>query len=106
MSLPKDDTGETPAQLKQRAEDLRTCARNARRIAGGLGPYLDKAAGEATPDIWTGPYAEATTAMLGARKTSLHTMASDLTADAARWEAHARSLDDQAADKQKKPGGH
>lgn len=106
MSLPKDDTGETPAQLKQRAEDLRTCARRARTVAGALGPYLDKAAGEATPDIWTGPYAEATTKMLGTRKSTLHTMASDLTADAARWESHARALDDQAAQKQKKPGGH
>ncbi|SEG94049.1 hypothetical protein SAMN05216223_12924 [Actinacidiphila yanglinensis] len=89
---------ETPAQKKERAGQLRTCATRARRIAGALGPYLDKTVGQATasPPIWTGPYATATTQTLTARQRSLGTMARDLLADVARWEAEAGRLEDEA----------
>ncbi|NUS11902.1 MAG: hypothetical protein HOY69_10965 [Streptomyces sp.] len=103
-----DDTAETPEQMRRRADDLRECARTARRLAGTLGPYLDKAVARATPAIWTGPYATATSGMLGARKTTLHQMAAELTQDAGRWETEAHDLDDQAtkaAAKQKAGGG-
>ncbi|UXY29194.1 hypothetical protein [Streptomyces sp. HUAS TT20] len=100
-----DEQGETPAQLKKRADDLRECARRARTLAGSLGPYLDKAVSQATPAIWKGPFADASTATLGARKSSLHSMASDLMADARRWETEASNLDDEARKAQSsKPG--
>ncbi|MFE1293184.1 hypothetical protein [Streptomyces sp. NPDC058731] len=107
MGRPADEQGETPAQLKKRAEDLRECARRARRIAGTLGPYLDNAVKQATPAIWKGPFAQRSTATLDARKGSLHSMAGDLMADAQRWETEARNLDDQAARAahSDKPGG-
>ena len=95
-----NETGqdETPAQKKERAGQLRDCAARARGIAGALGPYLDKAVNRATanPSIWTGPYATATTRMLAGHRSSLGTMASDLLADAARWEAEANRLEDEA----------
>lgn len=91
-----DGSAETPEQLKKRAEDLRECARTARKVAGSLGPYLDAAVTSAAPTIWTGPYATSTTGMLGARKSTLHQMASDLMRDAGRWDSEAHSLDDQA----------
>ncbi|MEU6070373.1 MULTISPECIES: hypothetical protein [Streptomyces] len=101
-----DEQGETPAQLKKRADDLRECARRARTIAGSLGPYLDNAVTQAAPAIWKGPFAEASTATLGTRKSSLHSMASDLITDARRWETEANNLDDQARKAQSnKPGG-
>lgn len=103
---PDDESGETPEQLKKRAEDLRECARTARTLAGSLGLYLDKVVGQATPAIWKGPFADSSTAQLGARRNSLHSMASDLMADAARWETEARNLDDQASKaKHAKTGG-
>ncbi|MFE9449086.1 hypothetical protein [Streptomyces sp. NPDC006739] len=106
MGRPDDERGETPAQLQKRAEDLRECARRARALAGSLGPYLDNAVRQATPAIWQGPFAEASTATLGARKGSLASMAGDLMADARRWETEARNLDEQAAQaKTNKPGG-
>lgn len=102
-----DGTAETPQQLRRRADDLRECARTARKLAGSLGPYLDKAVAQATPAIWTGPYATSTSGMLGARKSTLHRMAADLTQDAGRWETEAHNLDDQAskAESQQKTGG-
>jgi hypothetical protein len=101
-----DERGETPAQLRKRADDLRECARKARALAGSLGPYLDNAATQATQGIWKGPFAEASTATLRARKGSLHSMAGDLMADARRWETEARNLDEEAAKaKSDKPGG-
>lgn len=101
------DPAETPAQMRKRADDLRGCAGTARRLAGTLGPYLDKAVAQATPAIWTGPYATSTSGMLGARKQTLHQMAAELTRDAGRWEAEAHDLDDKAtkADAKKKTGG-
>ncbi|WP_335981719.1 MULTISPECIES: hypothetical protein [Streptomycetaceae] len=97
MGRAPDEPGETPAQKKQRANDLRDCARDARTIAGSLGPYLDSAVAQANSGIWKGPYAETTTAMLGSRKSTLHQMASDLVADAKRWENAAQTLEDEAA---------
>ncbi|MEW1865144.1 hypothetical protein OG896_14075 [Streptomyces sp. NBC_00669] len=101
MGQKQEDPGETPEQLKQRATDLRDCARTARKLAGSMGPYLDNAVGQAKAGIWHGPYATSTTSMLVARKTTLHRMASDLVADASRWETEAQALDDQAAAKKK-----
>jgi hypothetical protein len=92
-----EGSAETPEQMRKRADDLRACARTARKLAGSLGPYLDKAVAQATPAIWTGPYAASTSRMLGARKSTLHRMAADLTRDAGRWEAEAHDLDDRAA---------
>ncbi len=96
---------ETPAQKKERAAQLRTCAARARRIAGALGPYLDKTVRQATssPSIWTGPYATETTLMLTGRQGSLGTMAHDLLLDVARWEAEAGRLEDEAT---KDAAGH
>lgn len=100
------EQGETSTQLKKRADDLRACARKARTLAGSLGPYLDNAVKQATPAIWKGPFAEASTATLGARKSSLYSMASDLMADARRWETEASNLDHEAAKAENnKPGG-
>jgi hypothetical protein len=96
---------ETPEQLKQRANDLRDCARTARTVAGSLGPFLDKAVTQASPAIWTGPYATSTTGMLTGHKSTLHQMASDLTRDAARWETEAHHLDDQAGKAKKSQTG-
>ncbi|MFJ2957339.1 hypothetical protein [Streptomyces sp. NPDC087270] len=47
MGQKQEDPGETPEQLKQRATDLRDCARTARKLAGSMGPYLDNAVGQA-----------------------------------------------------------
>ncbi|MFD7875313.1 hypothetical protein ACFV5G_14620 [Streptomyces sp. NPDC059766] len=107
MSRPGDEQGETPAQLRKRAEDLRECARKARALAGSLGGYLDNAVKQATPAIWKGPFADTSTATLGARKKSLDSMAGDLMADARRWETEAHNLDEEAAKaaKSDKPGG-
>lgn len=101
-----DGSAETPEQLKRRAADLRECARTARKVAGSLGPYLDGAVTSAAPTIWTGPYATSTTGMLGARKSTLHQMASDLMRDAGRWDNEANTLDDRATKaKAQKTGG-
>ncbi|MEU1627008.1 hypothetical protein ABZ746_17145 [Streptomyces sp. NPDC020096] len=57
--------------------------------------------------IWIGPYATDTTATLQQRKSSLGNMASDLLADAKRWETEADNLDDRAkAAGQGSHGGH
>ncbi|MEU8590989.1 hypothetical protein AB0C59_28885 [Streptomyces sp. NPDC048664] len=100
-----DEQGESPAQLKKRADDLRDCARRARTLAGSLGTFLDGAVKEATPTIWKGPFAEASTATLGTRSTSLRSMAADLMADAGRWDTEAGRLDEEAAQAKSKQGG-
>lgn len=98
--------GETPAQKKQRAEQLRSCAARGRKVAGALGPYLDATVKQATasPPIWTGPYAIETTQMLTGQQSSLGTMARDLLADVARWEAEADRLEDEATKDAAKAG--
>src|SRR4051794_31773834 len=99
--------GDDVAELNKRAEQLRTCARDARKIAGRLGPYLDDVVKKATPRavnlagdtgeaIWLGPFADQCTRTLQDRKGRLSGLASALMADANRWESQARSLDDQA----------
>ncbi|WP_031520013.1 hypothetical protein [Streptomyces sp. NRRL F-5123] len=90
---------ETPAQKKQRAADLRTCASRARTLAGSLGGYLTTTVKQATadPPIWHGPYASQTTADLADRQKKLATMASDLLGEARRWVTEADRLDDEAA---------
>lgn len=79
-------------------------------MATSLGSYLDKTVGQATvtPAIWTGPYAHTTVMTLGQRQNTLRTMAQDLLRDAARWQAEATRLEDEAAkDAAKQPaGGH
>jgi hypothetical protein len=103
---PDGGQGETPEQMKKRADDLRECARKARRIAGALAPYLDGAVNQATPAIWTGTYAQTSTATLADRRRTLREMANDLMQDAFRWENEARNLDDQADQgKKTKTGG-
>ncbi|WP_327296316.1 MULTISPECIES: hypothetical protein [unclassified Streptomyces] len=91
---------ESPAQLHKRADTLRTCARQARHAAHEMGTYLDREAKQAsgTGDdlIWIGPYATDTTGTLQARKSALHRMASDLIADARRWETEAMHLEEKA----------
>lgn len=74
-------------------------ASRARGIAGALGPYLDGAVTRAmaSPPIWLGPYAQATTQTLLQRQKTFRQMASDLLSDAARREAEARRLEDEAA---------
>ncbi|MCQ8769203.1 hypothetical protein [Streptomyces telluris] len=96
--------------MKKRAGDLRECARQARTLAKRLGPYLDSSAKQAqqsAPAIWKGPYATSATAQISDRKGKLNRMADALMNDAARWEAEARRLDEQAAgeDKKNKGGG-
>ncbi|MFJ3235144.1 hypothetical protein [Streptomyces sp. NPDC086787] len=105
MGRPDDERGETPAQLRKRADDLRECARKARTLAGSLGPYLDSAVTSATQGIWMGPFAEASTATLRTRKARLGSMATDLMVDAKRWETEANHLDEQAKTQSDKPGG-
>ncbi|MCT9089820.1 hypothetical protein N4G70_13205 [Streptomyces sp. ASQP_92] len=99
MGRPDDPPGETPAQLKKRAGDLRECARKARELAKRLGPLLDasaKKAAQPDPAIWRGPFATQSTGTLVNRKGSVNQMASALLQDAGRWEAEANSLDEQA----------
>ncbi|AYG78610.1 hypothetical protein DWB77_00718 [Streptomyces hundungensis] len=99
MGRPDDTPGETPEQLKKRANDLRECARKARELAKRLGPLLDgsaKKAAQSDPAIWRGPFATRSTGTLVNRKTSVNQMASALLHDAGRWEAEATSLDEQA----------
>lgn len=103
-----DAPAETPAQMKQRADGLRDCARRAVTIAKALGSYLEKPVGQANsnPPIWTGPYAQATTVRLTQQQITLRTMADDLLADAARWQAEATRIDGDAAKAAaKKPAG-
>jgi hypothetical protein len=95
----EEESGETPAELRERAEGLRECARQARTLAGALGPYVDDEATRASgtdPVIWQGPYAEATTQVLVDRKSTLNSMADALMNDASRWESEAADLDDRA----------
>ncbi|MGX1838057.1 hypothetical protein [Streptomyces diastaticus] len=100
---PKDADSE--AELKKRAERLRECARQARTLARGLGPYLDDAVKKATPRaaagagkgaIWQGPFADECTTKLQQRKRTLNNMGTALMADATRWESQAEELDRQA----------
>ncbi|MFI0939250.1 hypothetical protein [Streptomyces sp. NPDC021020] len=90
---------ETPAQKKQRAADLRSCAARARTLASSLGGYLTTTVNQATanPPVWKGPYAEQTTATLTGEHKTLGEMAAGLLADAKRWVAEADRLDDEAA---------
>ena len=105
----KDDAQD----LTRRAQNLRECAKQARTIARGLGPYLDdvvsKAAPRAddvmtglggpsagSPAIWMGPFADQCTATLRQRQSRLASMASALMADATRWESEATRLDGDA----------
>jgi hypothetical protein len=90
---------ETPAQKKQRAADLRSCAARARTLASSLGDYLTSTVKQATagPPIWQGPYAQRTTADLAGSHRTLGTMANDLLADARRWTSEADRLEDEAA---------
>jgi len=109
--------GEDAAELKQRAERLRGCAREARSIARRLGPYLDDAVKKATPRaaafrsggdkgaIWQGPFADECTATLQQRQRSLSGMAGALLADATRWETQADELERQAKAKDKAKSG-
>ena len=79
---------ESPADLRSRAETLRSCAKRARTAARAMGTYLDgevktaTATGEAL--IWIGPYATDTTATLQQHQSALQRMASELVADANR----------------------
>ncbi|NUS16449.1 MAG: hypothetical protein HOY69_34480 [Streptomyces sp.] len=108
MTMGHDDD---PALLTQRASNLREHARQARGLARTLAGYLDDVVFEAAPrpaagagdtaggpgqPIWTGPYADRCTAALDRRRTSLHSMAQALMADAGRWDGVANELDDQA----------
>ncbi|MCX4549037.1 hypothetical protein [Streptomyces sp. NBC_01500] len=112
MGRPEDPAGETPEQLKKRAEDLRACARKARALANRLGPHLDGAAKKAQqsdPPIWQGPFATDSTRQIVNRSRTLGQMASALMHDAGRWGVEADRLDDQmkaALAKQKTGPGH
>ncbi|MFI0942568.1 hypothetical protein [Streptomyces sp. NPDC021020] len=102
-----------PVVLRQRATALRDHARQARALAKSLSGYLDGAVAKARPRpgssvaggapaagaMWTGPYADRSTTTLAQRQSSLHSMATSLTADAARWESAATDLEAQAKSK-------
>ncbi|MGP3968646.1 hypothetical protein [Streptomyces sp. 6N223] len=95
----EDESGETPEQLRERAEGLRDCARRARELAGTLGPFLDgetELAQRQDPVTWQGPYAERTTAVIRERGSTLHAMAGALMNDAGRWESEATDLEERA----------
>lgn len=90
---------ETPAQKKQRAADLRSCAARARTLSASLGGYLTTTVKQATanPPVWKGPYAQDTTRALTQHQQDLNQMASDLLNEAKRWVTEADRLDDEAA---------
>ncbi|WP_328466064.1 hypothetical protein [Streptomyces sp. NBC_00448] len=98
---------ESAADLRSRAQTLRSCATRARTAAKALGTYLDgevkTATGVGPALIWVGPYATDTTSTLQQRQASLQRMASELLVDAKRWEGEAGHLEDRA---QKKHGAH
>lgn len=99
MVRPDEPAGETPEQLKKRADDLRACARKARALAKTLGPHLDAAAKKAQqtdPPVWQGPFATQTTTQIVNRRSTLGQMASALMGDAGRWDTEADRLDEQA----------
>ncbi|MEU8585670.1 hypothetical protein AB0C59_01455 [Streptomyces sp. NPDC048664] len=107
--------GVDTTELKARAKRLRECARQARALAGRLGPYLDQAVKKATPRgtgpgsgaIWLGPFADQCTLTLQKRRNTLSVMATSLLGDARRWEQQADELDHQATEKDKAAaGGH
>ncbi|MFI0899990.1 hypothetical protein [Streptomyces sp. NPDC020983] len=94
-----------PVVLRQRATALREHARQARALAKSLGGCLDGAVSKAQPRpgnaltggaMWTGPYADRCTTTLAQRQSALRSMATSLTADAARWESAAADLEDRA----------
>ena len=91
---------ESPAALSGRAETLRACARRARTAAQAMGGYLDgevkAATGSGDALIWIGPYATDTTGTLQQRQSALQRMATELLADAKRWETEAGLLDERA----------
>ncbi|MGV9890313.1 hypothetical protein [Streptomyces sp. NPDC003395] len=114
-------TADDGAELKKKAEQLRTCAREARSLARQLGPYLDDVVKRAVPRadafrtggdegaIWQGPFADECTAKLRQRQGTLNGMGTSLLADATRWEHQADELDQQAKEKDKAKtgtGGH
>jgi hypothetical protein len=91
---------ETPGDLRRRAEELRECAREARRLAEPLAGFLDAESDRAQrsdPTIWQGPYAERSTMTLVERRTSLHDLAWYLAHDASRWDTEADALEEQAS---------
>ncbi len=91
---------ETAGSLRERAERLRECAREARDLCAEMDPLLDapvETARQDEPAVWRGPYAEHTTTRLGELRRTLREMAEALDADAGRWDSHADGLDDQAA---------
>ncbi|MEV8569339.1 hypothetical protein AB0436_27775 [Streptomyces sp. NPDC051322] len=94
---------DTSAELKRRAETLRSAARRARTAAHGLGTYIDSEVKQAAGTgkdrirIWQGPFADSTTSTLQQRSRALRKMADDLVADAKRWDSEARHLDDRAS---------
>lgn len=99
MRPDEDSGGETPEQLRERAEGLRECARQARTLAETLGPFIDSEAESAQqrdPAIWEGPYAESTTQMITENRTTLNSMAGALMNDASRWETEAEDLEERA----------
>ncbi|MEV7524660.1 hypothetical protein [Streptomyces sp. NPDC091371] len=99
MGRPDEPAGETPEQLRKRANDLRACARKARGLAKTLGPRLDadaKKAQQADPPVWKGPFATQSTTQIVNRRGTLNQMASALMHDAGRWETEADRLDEQA----------
>jgi hypothetical protein len=99
FALADESSEETPEELRQRAEDLRECAREARRLAEPLAGFLDAEAERAQrsdPTIWQGPYADRSTTTLVERQTSLHDLAWYLTHDAGRWDTEADALEDRA----------
>jgi hypothetical protein len=90
----------TPAQLNERASKLRSAARRARAMAESLGGYLSGAhetASQRDPQIWRGPYADATTGEIGQHHRTLRDMASALQGDASRWDREAENMEQQAA---------
>ncbi|WP_328538153.1 hypothetical protein [Streptomyces sp. NBC_00344] len=103
---------DSSAELKNRAETLRSAARRARTAAHSLGTYLDSevkqaaGTGKGRIAIWKGPYASSTTATLQQRSRALHKMADELVADARRWDNDARDLDERAKHAAKHQSGH
>jgi hypothetical protein len=100
--------GDSAAELKKRAETLRSCAKRARTAAKGLHGFLDsevrKATGSGDRLIWLGPFATDSTDTLLNRQKRLRKMADDLVTDAKRWETAAGHLEDRAKGAAKK--GH
>lgn len=98
--------GESAAQLKKRAETLRTSADRARHLAKKVGTFLDGAVKQTGSDTWLGPYANTTTDTLKQRQGSLSRVAGALRAEAKRWDREAHDLEERASKAQHKAGAH